>query len=109
MANERGHPKLSYEVWRINFHPQVAKENQLLPFKLFLPRINRIETHFVKGSTEDNSKSSTTVDPEELSREAADVAATHRDLRCAYETAHEIAVYANDMMVAGRINGFNVR
>ena len=38
MANERGHPKLSYEVWRINFHPQVAKENQLLPFKLFLPR-----------------------------------------------------------------------
>ena len=38
MANERGHPKLSYEVQRINFHPQVAKENQLFPFKLFLPR-----------------------------------------------------------------------
>ena len=36
------------------------------------------------------------------------MASTHRDLRCAYETAHEIAVYANDMMVAGRINGFNV-
>ena len=40
MENERGHPKLSYEVWKINFHPQVAEENQFLPFKLFLPRIS---------------------------------------------------------------------
>ena len=32
MANERGHPKLAYEVWKINFHAQVAKENKLFPF-----------------------------------------------------------------------------
>ena len=40
MANERGHPLLSYGVWKINFHLQVAEEKQLLPFKLFLPRIS---------------------------------------------------------------------
>ena len=26
MANERGHPKLSYEVLKAEFHPQVAEK-----------------------------------------------------------------------------------
>ena len=47
-------------------------------------------------------------DPHELSREASETAVTHAELRKAYEISHDIAVYANDMMVAGRINGFNV-
>ena len=38
MANERGHPKLSYEVQRVDFHPQAAQENQLWPFILSSPR-----------------------------------------------------------------------
>ena len=46
MANERGHPKLSYEVWKVDFHPQVAEENQFFPFKLFLPRsFGKKESH----------------------------------------------------------------
>ena len=30
-------------------------------------------------------------------------------IKGAHEVAHEIADYANNMMIAGRINGFNVR
>ena len=63
----------------------------------------------IQGSPEDNANPNSAVDPKELSRAASEVAATHCDLRAAYEIAHDIAVYANDMMVAGRINGFNVR
>ena len=38
MANERVHPELSYEVQKVDFYPQVAQKNQLLPFKVFFPR-----------------------------------------------------------------------
>ena len=64
-----------------------------------------LKSDLFKGCPEEKAS----VDPAELSRSASEVAAVHSDLRSAYETAHEIAVYANDMMVAGRINGFNVR
>ena len=38
MANKRGHPKLSYEVWKVEFHPQVAEIWLVELFKLIAPR-----------------------------------------------------------------------
>ena len=39
MAFERGDTWLSYEVWKVDFYPQVAWKNLLWPFTLFSPRI----------------------------------------------------------------------
>ena len=52
MANERGYPKLSYEVWKINFHTQVAEENHFLPFKIFLPRTSILLFYRSTNNTE---------------------------------------------------------
>ena len=38
MAKVRRHPKLSIEVCKVHFYPQVAQENQLWPFTFF-PRM----------------------------------------------------------------------
>ena len=38
MAFERGDAWLSYEVWKVDFYPQVAWKNLLWPFTLFSPR-----------------------------------------------------------------------
>ena len=45
---------------------------------------------------------------EEAEAFAKEMSETHTEIKLAYEITHEIAEYANDMMVAGRINGFSV-
>ncbi len=58
------------------------------------------------GDEKDDGESLTVEGAEKFALEMSE---THAEIRAAYEITHEIAEYANDMMVAGRINGFNVR
>jgi hypothetical protein len=72
---------------------------------VFIPKDPSIDV----GDSENNGRcDSAATDLEALSAQAAEDAAVHAEVKKAYEITHKIAVYANDMMIAGRINGFNV-